>query len=141
MFCEHFLKVVSKMPYSWENSMKLAFLQPSVTIAKRKISFANMTHGCKGYFSAQVWLKVAKRQILGDFPNIFMKMTLLLKTFIFIWYWQKKNQFNFSFFKVDSQNPKFSFEYLLYNLYPTTSRLHHLHSSLNTLELSMLLKG
>ena len=31
--------------------MKLASLQPSVTVAKGKISFATMSHGCKGYFS------------------------------------------------------------------------------------------
>ena len=39
------------MPYSWENPMKLASLQPSVTVAEGIISFATMTHGCEGYFS------------------------------------------------------------------------------------------
>ena len=39
------------MPYSWETPMKLASLQPFVTVSKGKISFATMTHGCEGYFS------------------------------------------------------------------------------------------
>ena len=37
------------MPYSLENPMKLASLQPSGT-AKGKISFATNTDGCKGFF-------------------------------------------------------------------------------------------
>ena len=51
IFCETLQKVVSKMPYTWENPMKLASLRPLVTVAKTKVSFATMTHGCKGYFS------------------------------------------------------------------------------------------
>ena len=49
--CVTFPEVVSKMPYSLENRMKLASLQPSVTVAKGKISFATMIHGREGYFS------------------------------------------------------------------------------------------
>ena len=51
IFSENFLVRVSKMLYSWENPVKLASLQPSVTVAKGKISFATMIHGCEGYFS------------------------------------------------------------------------------------------
>ena len=50
IFGETFPNVVSKMPFSWENPMKLASSQPSGTVAKGKISFATMTHGCEGYF-------------------------------------------------------------------------------------------
>ena len=51
IFSENFQEMASKMPYSWKNPMQLASLQPSVTVAKGKISFATMTHGCEGYFS------------------------------------------------------------------------------------------
>ena len=51
IFCETFQKVESKKPYVMENSMKLAFSQPPVTVAKGKISFATVTHGFKRYFS------------------------------------------------------------------------------------------
>ena len=47
IFSETFQNMVSKMPFSWENPMKLASLQPSGMVAKGKISFATMTHGCK----------------------------------------------------------------------------------------------
>ena len=50
-YSENFQEMVSKMPYSWENPMKLASLQPSVMVAKGKISCATLTHGCKRYFS------------------------------------------------------------------------------------------
>ena len=30
--------------------MKIAYLQPSFTISKGNISFAIISHGCKGYF-------------------------------------------------------------------------------------------
>ena len=46
-FGEPFTNVVSKMPFALENPMKLASSQPSVTVAKGKISFATMTHGCQ----------------------------------------------------------------------------------------------
>ena len=49
-FDETYQKVVSKMPYSWENPMKIASLKLSVMVAKRKISFATMTYGFKGHF-------------------------------------------------------------------------------------------
>ena len=38
ILCENFQEVVSKMPYSWENPMKLASSQPSVMVAKGKIT-------------------------------------------------------------------------------------------------------
>ena len=50
IFFEFFWKVVSKMPFSWKNPMKLASLQASVTVAKGKISLATMTPACKGHF-------------------------------------------------------------------------------------------
>ena len=51
IICETFQKLVSKMPYSWQNPITLASSQPSVKVAKGKIPFAIMTHGRKGYFS------------------------------------------------------------------------------------------
>ena len=50
-FCENFTELVSKMQWSWENPVILVSLQPSVTVAKGKLSFAKMTHGCKWYVS------------------------------------------------------------------------------------------
>ena len=91
IFCKNFQEVVSKVPYSWNNSMKLASLQPSVTVAKRKISFATMTHGCEGYFSLRNrdW-RLQRWPISWDFPILFMKMNWLLKTCIYLWVWQKE---------------------------------------------------
>ena len=43
-----FGKVSPKMLILLKNSMKSTTLQPSVTVAKKKISFAIMTHDCKG---------------------------------------------------------------------------------------------
>ena len=73
-----------------KNSMKSTFLQTSVMVAEGKITFANMTHG---------WQAV----IIDKF----------LKIRINYWLWQKKGQFHFPFFKVDSQNQKFNLEYLV----------------------------
>ena len=64
IFCEHFKEVVSKMPYWWEIPMKLGSLQLSVT--------------------------VAKRQILWDFPNIFLKLSWLHKTCNYLGIWQNR---------------------------------------------------
>ena len=75
--------------------MKLTFLQPSVMVAKGKISFATITHGCK--------------------TVIIDKIRSLLKIRINQWIWQTKGQFHFSFFKVDSQNWKFYLEYLVWD--------------------------
>ena len=90
--------------------------------------FATISHGCEGenilrnheswlrkiFFPSQPCVTVAKRLISWDFPTIFMKISWLLKTCVYLWIWQKKkSQFHFSFFKVDSQNPKFNLEYLL----------------------------
>ena len=46
-----FWKVAQKMQIKLKNSMKLTFLQPSVMVAKGKISFTTMSHDCEGYFS------------------------------------------------------------------------------------------
>ena len=51
IFSENFPEMVSKMPYSCKKSQEIVSLQPSVTVAKGKISFATMTLGYKGYFS------------------------------------------------------------------------------------------
>ena len=40
----HFHKFNGKKP------IKFASLQPLVKVAKRKVSFATMSHGCEGYF-------------------------------------------------------------------------------------------
>ena len=40
-------ELAPKMPYSWENALKFIPLQPSVTVARAKKSFAKVTHGCK----------------------------------------------------------------------------------------------
>ena len=90
IFCENFLEVVSKMPYSWENPMKLASSKPSVMVAKGKISFATILG-----FSQYIYENGLNYEDM-NFPMILAK----------------KSQFHFSFFKVDSQNPKFSLEYL-----------------------------
>ena len=73
--------------------MKLTFFQPTVMIAKGKLSFATMTHGCK--------------------VVIIDKFGWILKIRINQWLWQKKGQCHFSFFKVDSHNLKFNLECLI----------------------------
>ena len=48
IFCETLQqKNVSKMPYSWENPVKLGSLQPLVTVAKDIFPFATVTESCK----------------------------------------------------------------------------------------------
>ena len=47
-------KVSQEMQILLKNSMTLNFLQPSVMVAKRKISFATMTDGCKAVIIYQI---------------------------------------------------------------------------------------
>ena len=56
---------------------------------------------------------VAKRLVLWDFPMIFIKNKTTSENMYLPINLAKKCQFHFSFFKVDSQNPKFSLEYLI----------------------------
>ena len=42
-----FPNLVSKMPFLWENPMKLASLQPSGMVAKDIFPFATVTDGCE----------------------------------------------------------------------------------------------
>ena len=65
--------------------------------------FATLSHGCKGeqilcnhyswlrriLFLFKLWLTFAKRLISWNFPNLFMKISWLLKTCIHTWIWQK----------------------------------------------------
>ena len=120
------------------------------------ILFATVRHGCEGknilrnhdswlrkiFSPLQPWLTVAKRLISWDFPIIFMKISWLLKICIYLWIWQKKSQFHFSFFKVDSQNPKFNLEYLInvsmfWVLCIANSFLCNVHWSRNTLQFTL----
>ena len=87
-----------------KDSMKVTFLPQSVMVAKGKISFATMTHGCKAVIIDNFWS--------------------LLKIRINQWIWQKTGKFHFSFFKVDSQNQKFNLEYLT-TLYSIGIRVFH----------------
>ena len=48
--CEQFKEMVSKMSHSWENPMNVISLQPSVMVAKRKISIATMTDACDSIY-------------------------------------------------------------------------------------------
>ena len=89
-----FQEVVPKVPYSWENPIKLASLQPSVTVAKEKNILRNHDSWLQRiFFPFQPWLTVAKRIISWDFPIIFMKKSWLLKTFNYLWIWQKRAHF------------------------------------------------
>ena len=83
--------------------MKLASLQPSVTVIKGKISFATMTHGCKRFFPfatvtdscEEVYFMVFSHYIYENEQNSEnMYLTIILA---------KKSQFHFSFFKVESR--------------------------------------
>ena len=101
IFCENILEVVSKMPYSWENPMKLASLQPSVTVATGKILFATVVIvGCEEAYFMGFYQYIYGNELTSE--NMYLPMNLA-----------KKSQFHFSFFKVESQNPKFSLEYLI----------------------------
>ena len=112
IFCEIFKEVVSKMPNSWENPMKVATSQPPVTVAKRKISFATMTHGCKGYFSFATVTGSCKEASFMGFSHYICEYELTSENMYFHMNLAKKSHFDFSFFKVDSKNPKISLEYL-----------------------------
>ena len=114
IFCETFQQMVSK---------NAVFMWKSHEISL----FATVSHGCKGkiilcnhdswlqriFFSLQPWLAVAKRQISWHFPIIYIyKNELTSENMYLPMNMAKKSQFHFSFFKVDSQNPKFNLEYL-----------------------------
>ena len=78
-----------------------------------KISFATVTDGCiepnligYSHFSQFFLESFTKNE---DFIEIFHKITLFCNHQS----WLPKGQFLFSFFKVDSQNPKFILEYLI----------------------------
>ena len=96
------------MPYSWKNSIKLAYLQPSVTVAKGKISFTTMTHGCEGYFSFAAVTDDCKDANFIGFSYYIFENELTSENMYLPIILAKKSQFHFSFFKVDFQNPKFS---------------------------------
>ena len=49
------MKFLQKMSILLTNSMKLTFLQLSVMVAKGKISFATMTHGCQAIIIDKLW--------------------------------------------------------------------------------------
>ena len=46
---------LQKMRILLKNSMKLTFLHPSVMVAKGKISFATLTHGCQAVIIDNFW--------------------------------------------------------------------------------------
>ena len=89
--------------------------------------FATISHGCKEkniLFNHDAWLQrilfplqplltISKRPISWDFPIIFMKRSQPLKICVYLWIWQKKGKFHFAFFKIDSNNPQFNWDYLL----------------------------
>ena len=100
------------MPYSWKNPIRLASLQPSVTVEKGKISFATMTHGCKGYFFFATIADGCEEANFMEFSPYIYKNELTSKNMYLHRMMAKKSQFHFLFFKGSSQNPKFSLQYL-----------------------------
>ena len=95
------------MPYLWENPMKLDSLQPSVLVAKGKISFATLTHGCKSFFSLfAITTDGGEEANFMEFSHYIYENELTSKNLYFPMNFAKKSHFYFSFFKVDSQNPK-----------------------------------
>ena len=69
-------------------------------VAKDIFSFATMTDGCEEANFMGFSQYIYENELTSE--NMYLPMILA-----------KKSQFHFSFFKVDSQNPKFSLEYLL----------------------------
>ena len=70
-------------------------------VAKDIFSFATMTDGCKEANFMSISQYIYENELTSE--NMYLPMIL-----------EKKRQFHFSFFKVDSQNPKLSLEYLFY---------------------------
>ena len=69
-------------------------------IAKDIFSFATVTDGCdNANFMGFTIMYIYENELTSE--NMYLPMILA-----------RKSQFHFSFFKVDSQNPKFSLEYL-----------------------------
>ena len=69
-------------------------------VAKDIFPFATVTGGCE------------EANFMGFFQLYFWKLAYFWK-YVFSDEFGKKRQFHFSFFKVDSQNPKFYLEYLV----------------------------
>ena len=83
--------------------MKLASLQPSVMVAKDIFPFATVTDGCKEANFMGFSHYIYENELTSE--NMYLPMN-----------WAKKSQFHFSFFKVDSKNPKFNLDYIICNL-------------------------
>ena len=69
-------------------------------VAKDIFPFATVTDGCKEDNFMEFSHYIYENEMTSE--NMYLPMDLA-----------KKSQFHLSFFKVDSQNPKFNFEYLL----------------------------
>ena len=69
-------------------------------VAKDIFSFATVTDGCKEATYMGIPQYIYENELTSK--NMYLPMILA-----------KKSQFHFSFFKEDSQNPKFSLEYLI----------------------------
>ena len=104
----NFMVFFNKIPFFvWK--FLISGVQNAIFIVKshETIHFATVSYGCKGknilrnhdswwqriFFPWQPWLTVAKRLILWYFPITFMKMSWLLKTCIYLWFWQKRANF------------------------------------------------
>ena len=70
-------------------------------VAKDTFPFATVTDGCKEANFMRFFHNIYENWFISE--NMYLPMNLAKK---------KKCQFHFSFFKVDSQNPKFNSEYL-----------------------------
>ena len=68
-------------------------------LAKDIFPFATLTDGCKEANIMGFFYYIYKYELTSE--NMYLPMDLA-----------NKSQFHFSFFKVDSQNPKFNLEYL-----------------------------
>ena len=106
--------MLAKRLTSWICSIKFLFLVkiskmwfPKCHIHRKSYEislFATVSHRCKEktvlcnhdswlpriFLPSPPWLTVAKRLMLWEFSIIFMKISWLLKTCIYLWFWQKK---------------------------------------------------
>ena len=121
-----FLELLIKSTFFLKNFPRIGF-QNAIFMENEISLFTTVSHGFKDnnkkvlcnhdswlqgiFFPSHPWL--AKRQISWYFPIIFIKMSLLLKHVFTYDLGKKKSQFQSSFFKVDSQNPKLDLEYLI----------------------------
>ena len=69
-------------------------------VAKDIFSFATVTDGCEEANFMSISQYIYENELTSE--NMYLPMILA-----------KKSRFHFSFFKVDSQNPKLSLEYLI----------------------------